>query len=66
VARKRSWPNVKESSWNSHGGLGKNTRKLSEDSRSPGQDLNLGPPEYEAGMPTTINFLGNFSVDVLT
>jgi hypothetical protein len=39
---------------------------LSEDSRSPGRDLNPRPPEYEAGMPTTINFLGNFSVGVLT
>jgi hypothetical protein len=25
-------------------------KTLSQDSRSPGRDLNLGPPEYEAGM----------------
>jgi hypothetical protein len=26
---------------------------LSQDSLSPGRDLNAGPPENEAGMPTT-------------
>jgi hypothetical protein len=29
------------------------TKTLSQDSRSPGQDLNPGPPEYETGALTT-------------
>jgi hypothetical protein len=33
--------------------LRKTTRNLSQDSRSLGQDLNLGPSEYEAGVLTT-------------
>jgi hypothetical protein len=31
-------------------GLRKTTKNLSHDSRSPGRDLNTGPPEYEAGL----------------
>jgi hypothetical protein len=34
-------------------GLRKSTKKLSQDSRSLGRDLNLSPPEYEAGVLTT-------------
>jgi hypothetical protein len=34
-------------------GLRKTTKNLSKDSRSPGRDLNLGPPEYEAGVSIT-------------
>jgi hypothetical protein len=30
--------------------LRKITKNLSQDSRSPGRDLNQGPPEYEAGV----------------
>jgi hypothetical protein len=34
-------------------GLRKITKNLRQDSRSPGQDLNPGHPENEAGMLTT-------------
>jgi hypothetical protein len=34
-------------------GLRKTTKNLSQDSRSPGRDLNPGHPEYEAGLSTT-------------
>jgi hypothetical protein len=34
-------------------GLRKTTDNLSQDSRFPGRDLNLEPPEYEAGVLTT-------------
>jgi hypothetical protein len=34
-------------------GLRKTTKNLSQDSRSPGRDLNPGPPEYKAGVLTT-------------
>jgi hypothetical protein len=34
-------------------GLGKITKNLNQDSRSPGRDLNPGPPEYESGVLTT-------------
>jgi hypothetical protein len=30
------------------------TQKLTQDNHSPGQDSNPGPPEYKAGMPTTV------------
>jgi hypothetical protein len=33
--------------------LRKAMENLSQDSRSPGQDLNPKPPEYEAGLLTT-------------
>jgi hypothetical protein len=33
--------------------LRKNTKSLSQDSRSPVQYLNSGPPEYETGVLTT-------------
>jgi hypothetical protein len=32
--------------------LRKTTRNLTQDSRSPYRDLNLGPPKYEAGVIT--------------
>jgi hypothetical protein len=31
-------------------------KKISQDSRSPGRDLNPGPPEYEAGKRGSVNF----------
>jgi hypothetical protein len=34
-------------------GLREFTETISQDSRSPGRDLNLGPPKYKAGMRTT-------------
>jgi hypothetical protein len=34
-------------------GLRKTTRNLSQDSPSPGRNLNKGPPKYEAGVLTT-------------
>jgi hypothetical protein len=34
-------------------GLRRTTKNFSQDNRSPGQDLNPGPPEYEAGVYTT-------------
>jgi hypothetical protein len=34
-------------------GLRKTKINLDQDSRSPGRNLNLGPPEYEAGILTT-------------
>jgi hypothetical protein len=50
---KRSWSNFKVLSRHSPGGLRKTKKSLSHDSRSPGRDLNSGPPEYEAGeLPT--------------
>jgi hypothetical protein len=33
--------------------LKKITKNLSQDSLFPGGDLNKGPPEYEAGVPTS-------------
>jgi hypothetical protein len=35
------------------GVLTKTTRNLSRDSRSPSQEVNAGPPEYETGVLTT-------------
>jgi len=34
------------------GGTEENHKNLSEDSRSPGRDLNSGPPEYETRVST--------------
>jgi hypothetical protein len=47
------WPNFKVLFWNLPGGTQENSKNLSQDSRSPGQDLNPGPPEYGAGVLTT-------------
>jgi hypothetical protein len=50
---KRSWPNLRYYPGIRLGGLRKTTKNLSQGSRSPGRDLNPGPPEYEAGVLTT-------------
>jgi hypothetical protein len=34
------------------GGTQENHERLSQDSRSPVQDFNSGPPDYKAGVPT--------------
>jgi hypothetical protein len=46
--RKRSWPKCKVLSRYLPGGTEKKHENLSEDRRFPSQDLNAGPPEYEA------------------
>jgi hypothetical protein len=52
--RKRLSSNFKTISWNlPEGGLRKNTKSVSQDSRSPDRDLNAIPPEYEAVVVTT-------------
>jgi hypothetical protein len=51
--RKRSWPNLRYYPGICLEGLTKTTKNLSQHSRSPGRDLNPGPPEYEAGVLTT-------------
>jgi hypothetical protein len=51
--RKRTWPNLRYYPRMCLEGLRKTTKHLSQDSRSPGRDLNPGPPEYEAGVLTT-------------
>jgi hypothetical protein len=48
--RKRSWPNFMLLSRYLLGGTEKNTKTLSQDSRSPGRDSNAGPPENETGV----------------
>jgi hypothetical protein len=51
--RKRSWPNFKALSRNSPGGTEKKARKTSiRIAGHRGRDLNLGSPEYEAGVLT--------------
>jgi hypothetical protein len=50
--RKRSWPNFKVLSRNSSGVTEVNLENLGQDSHSPGQDLNAGPPEYQEGVLT--------------
>jgi hypothetical protein len=50
--RKRLWPNFKVLSQNLRGGTEKN-HETPYNSRSPGWDLNPGPPEYESGVLTT-------------
>jgi hypothetical protein len=47
---KLSWPNFKAPTPE---GLKRTTKNLNQDSRSPGQDMNPEPPEYEAEMLTT-------------
>jgi hypothetical protein len=37
-------------SWHLHGETKEIMKRLSEDSCCPSQDLNPGPPEYEAGV----------------
>jgi hypothetical protein len=45
--RKRLWPNLRYYLSICLEGLIKTTKNLRPDSRSPGRDLNPGPPEYE-------------------
>jgi hypothetical protein len=51
--RKRSWPNLRNYPRICPEGLRITTKNLSQDSRSLGRDLNLGPPEYETGLLST-------------
>jgi hypothetical protein len=51
--RKRSWPDLCYPEISPEG-VRKTTRNLSQDSRSPGRDLNTSPPEYKAGILTTL------------
>jgi hypothetical protein len=48
--RKRPWPNFRYYPNIRLVGLRKSTKSLSQ---SPGRDLNLGPPDYEAVVLTT-------------
>jgi hypothetical protein len=48
--RKRSCPNLTYYPGICLKRMRKITKNLSQNSRSPGRDLNLGPPEYEAGV----------------
>jgi hypothetical protein len=50
--RKQSWPNLRYYPSICLEGLRKTTKYLRQGSRSPGRDLNLGSPEYEAGVLT--------------
>jgi hypothetical protein len=47
--RKQTWPNGRYCLE----GLRKIMKNLSQDSQSPHQDLNLGPPKYKAGIIIT-------------
>jgi hypothetical protein len=49
--RKRSWPNLRKYPDICLEKLEKITKGLSQDSRSPGRDLDHEPPKYEAGDP---------------
>jgi hypothetical protein len=49
--RKQSWLNFKVLSRHLPGGT--ENYGNCQDSQSPGQDFNLGPPKYEEGMFTT-------------
>jgi hypothetical protein len=51
--RRRSWPNLRYCVSIYLDGLMKTTNTFSQDSRSPGQDLNLGPLDYEARLLIT-------------
>jgi hypothetical protein len=51
--RKRLIPNFKVLSRYSPGGTEKTTKNLTQHSRSPDRDFNLGRPEYEAVTLTT-------------
>jgi hypothetical protein len=50
---KRSWPNFKVLSRHSRGETEENQENLSQDSRSPGQRIDPGTPEYEVRVLTT-------------
>jgi hypothetical protein len=51
--RKPSWPNLRYYPGIRVVRLRKTTKPMSQGSRSPGRDLNPGPPEYEAVVLTT-------------
>jgi hypothetical protein len=51
--RKWSWSNFKVLSWHSPGWTDESHENLGQNSRSPGRDLNPGPPKQEAGVLTT-------------
>jgi hypothetical protein len=48
--RKRSWLNLRHYCGICLEGLRISTSNLSQDSLSPGQDMNPGPPEHKAGV----------------
>jgi hypothetical protein len=48
--RKRSWPNLRCYPGTLLERLSENHKKISQDSRSPARDLNLGSPEYVVGV----------------
>jgi hypothetical protein len=48
----RSWPNLRYYPGIFLKRLRKTTKNFSQDSRSPGREMNPGPLEYEAGMLT--------------
>jgi hypothetical protein len=50
--RKRSWHNLRYYPGIFLDRLRKTAKTLRQNSRSLGRDLNLGPPEYEAGVNT--------------
>jgi hypothetical protein len=52
--RKRSWPNLKYYPGICLEGTRKTTKSLSQDSQSPGPDLNPGPTEYEGVLTTRL------------
>jgi hypothetical protein len=51
--RKQSWPNSRHYPGICVEGLRKATKNLSQNSPSPGQNINPEPPEHEAGVLTT-------------
>jgi hypothetical protein len=53
--RKRSWHNLRQAYYPDIGvvEVRKATKYLSQNSQSPGRDLNRDPPEYEVGVVTT-------------
>jgi hypothetical protein len=53
ICKEAVWPNFEGLSGIRLESLREATRNLSQDSRSPGRDLNPGPPKYEAHFPTT-------------
>jgi hypothetical protein len=53
LRRKQPWPNFRYYPCFSLERLRKTTKTLSQYSRSPGRDLNPGPPKHEAGVFTT-------------
>jgi hypothetical protein len=61
---KWSWPNLRYYPGICLEGLRKITNNISQDSLSPGRDLNLGPPKYEGVNHSTTTF-GNSLATVL-